>query len=45
LADILDAFVDLLNGVFVDVGVLVELPEILNDAEPLALFLGYTEYG
>ena len=44
-ADVADALGDLLHGVFVDVGVLVEFPEILYDPESLALFLGNTEYG
>ncbi len=43
--DVADAFGDLLHGVFVDVGVLVELPEILYDLESLALFFGYAENG
>ncbi len=29
--DVTDAFGDLLHGVLVDVGVLVELPEVLHD--------------
>ncbi len=43
--DVADAFGDLLHGVFVNVGVLVELPEVLNDPEPLAVFLWNTENG
>ncbi len=45
LADVADAFGDLLHGVFVDVGVLVEFPEVLYNPESLALFLGHTEDG
>jgi len=37
--NVADAFGDLLHGVFVYVGVLVELPEILNDPESLAFSL------
>ena len=44
-SDVTDAFGDLLHGVFVDVGVLVELPEILYNSESLALFFGYAENG
>ena len=44
-ADVADALGDLLHGVFVDVGVLVEFPEILYDPESLALFLGNAENG
>ncbi len=43
--DIADAFCDLLHGVFVNVGILVQFPEILHDAKPLSLFLWNTENG
>ncbi len=44
-ADIPDAFGNFLHGVFINVGVLVELPEVLNDPETLALFFGNAENG
>ncbi len=44
-ADVTDAFGDLLHGVLVYVGVLVELPEILHNAKSLALFLWKAENG
>ena len=44
-ADVLDAFGNLLHGIFVNMGVLVELPENLNDPETLALFLWNAENG
>ena len=43
--NVADAFSDFFHGVFVNVGVLVELPEVLNNAEPLALFLWNAENG
>ncbi len=42
-ADVGDTFVDFLYRVFVNVGVLVEFPEVLN--ESLTLFLWNTENG
>jgi len=45
LADVPDAFGNLLHGIFVNMGVLVELPENLNDPETLALFLWNAENG
>ncbi len=45
LPDIADAFCDLLHGVLVDVGVLVQLPEVLHDAKSLSLFLWNAENG
>ncbi len=44
-ADVPDAFGNFLHGILVNVGVLVELSEILNDPETLALFLGNAENG
>ncbi len=44
MANVPDAFVDLLHGVLVYVGVLIELPEVLNDPESLALLLRNAEY-
>jgi hypothetical protein len=43
--NIANALSDFLHGVFVDVGVLVEFPEVLHDPEPLALFLWNAENG
>ncbi len=40
-----DAFRDLLHRVLVDMGVLVELPEVLHNAKSLALFLWNAENG
>jgi len=40
-----EALGDLLHRVFVNMGVLVELPEILHNAKSLALFLWYAENG
>jgi hypothetical protein len=40
-----DAFGDLLHGVLVDVGVLVQFSEVLKNPESLALFLWNTENG
>jgi hypothetical protein len=39
------AFGDFFHGVFVYMGVLVELPEVLNNTESLALFLWDAENG
>ena len=44
-ADVPDAFADFLHGILVDVGVLIEQPEVLHDPESLALLLQHTEYG
>ncbi len=44
-ADVVDAFGYFLHRVFVDVGVLVELPEVLNDPESSAFFLWNAENG
>ena len=44
-ANVADALGDLLHGVFVDVGVLVEFPEVLYDPESLALFFRNAENG
>jgi len=44
-ANVTDAFGDLLHGVLVNVGVLVELPEILHNVKSLALFLWNAENG
>ncbi len=43
--DVADAFGDLLHGVLVYVGVMVQLSEILYDPESLALFLGMQKMG
>ena len=43
--DVADTFSDFLHGVLVYVGVLVELPEVLNNSESLALFLWNAENG
>ena len=39
-AYVADAFVDLLHGVFVSVGLLVEASDVLHDAETSPPFLG-----
>ena len=44
-SDVPNAFADFLHGIFVDVGVLIEQPEVLHDPESLALLLWYTENG
>ena len=44
-ADVADAFGDLLHGVFVDVGVLVQFPKVLYYAKSLSLFLWNAENG
>ncbi len=43
--DVADTFGDLLHGILVNMGVLVQLPEILHDAKSLALFLWNAENG
>jgi hypothetical protein len=43
--NVADAFGGLLHRVFVNVGVLVELPGVLNDPESQALFLWNAENG
>ncbi len=45
LSNVADAFRDLLHGVLVDVGVLVQFPEVLYDPESLALFPWNAEHG
>jgi hypothetical protein len=40
-----DTLNDILHRVFVNMGVLVEFPEVLHDPEPLALFLWNAENG
>ncbi len=45
LAYFADALGDLLHPVLVDMGVLVELPEVLHNAKGLALFLWNAENG
>jgi hypothetical protein len=44
-ADVPDAFSDLFHGILVNVGVLVQLSEVLYDPESLALFLWNAENG
>jgi hypothetical protein len=44
-AYVADTFGDFFHGVLVDMGVLVELPEILYNAKSLALFLWNAENG
>ena len=44
-SDVPNAFADFLHGIFVDVGVLIEQPEVLYDPESLALLLWHAEYG
>jgi hypothetical protein len=44
-ANVADAFLDFLHGVFVDVRVLVQFSEVLDDPESLALFLWNAENG
>ena len=44
-ADITDALVDFLHGVFVSVGLLVETSEVLNNAQANPSFLRNTEDG
>jgi hypothetical protein len=34
------SFIDFLHGIFISVGMQVELPEFLNNPEPLALLFG-----
>ncbi len=43
-ADVPDAFADFFHGILVDVGVLIEQPEVLHDPESLALLLWHTKY-
>ena len=43
--NVADAFGDFFHGVFVYMGVLVGLPEVLNNVESLALFLWNAENG
>ena len=44
-ADVADAFIDFLHGVFVRVGLLVETPEVLNDSKASPLSLGHRRWG
>ncbi len=44
-ADVADTFGNLLHGVLVNVGVLVELSEVLDNPESLALFFWNPENG
>ncbi len=44
-SNVADTFGDLLHGVLVYVGVLVQFPEVLYDLESLALFLWNAENG
>ncbi len=42
-ADVADAFGDLLHGIFVNVGILVKLSEVLHDPESLSLLFRHTK--
>ncbi len=44
-SDVPEALADFLHGVFIDVRVLVEQPEVLYNSESLALFLRHAEDG
>jgi hypothetical protein len=44
-AYVADAFGDFFHGVLVDMGVLVDFPEVLHNAKSLALFLWNAENG
>jgi len=44
-ANVANTFCDLLHAVLVDVGVIVQLPEILYNSETLSLFFGHTKSG
>ena len=44
-SNVTDALIDFFHGVLVSVGFGVETPEVLNNSESLARFLGHTEDG
>ena len=44
-ANVANTFSDFRHAVLVDVGVIVELPEILYNSETLSLFFGHTKSG